>query len=85
MDILVTLLVGLIIGLIASAISHTRKGGIVVDIIVGLLGSFFARAIFGQFFLAANAAGTFSVAGIFWGALGAIVLLAIVRLFTREF
>lgn len=87
MDLIIALLVGALIGWLASIIMKTdAQQGPLLNIIVGIVGSFLGRWIFGGLLgigSAANA-GSFSWSGIFWGVLGAVVLLAIVNIFRRS-
>jgi len=71
---------GIIIGWIANAIMRTRSS-LATDIIVGIIGSVLGRWFFGSVLGIGSAlsAGTFSVLGIVWGIIGAVVLIAIVR------
>lgn len=71
---------GIIIGWIANAIMRTRAS-ILTDVIVGIIGSVIGRWFFGSVLGIGTAlsAGTFSVLGIVWGIIGAVVLIAIVR------
>ncbi len=82
MDWLVTILVGAFIGWLASVIMGTRgQQGFLLDVIVGVLGAALGRGIFAGMLgvQAAEGAGAFSIAGVAWGTLGAVVLVAILR------
>lgn len=80
MDWVVLILVGALIGWIAGMIMKTPMG-IIVDILVGIIGSILGRWIFSDMLGigGAAAAGAFSVMGIVWGVIGAVVLLAILK------
>lgn len=80
MDWLVAILVGALIGWIAGMIMKTSYG-LIVDILVGIVGSLLGKWIFADLLGigGAAAAGSLSVMGIVWGVLGAVVLLAILR------
>ena len=80
MDWLVIIVVGAIIGWLAGVIMKTPMG-IIVDIIVGIVGSLLGRWIFADLLGVggAAAAGTFSIMGVVWGVVGAIILLAILK------
>ncbi len=80
MDWLVLIIVGAIIGWLAGLIMKTNMG-IIVDIIVGIVGSLLGKWIFSDLLGigGASAAGSFSIMGIIWGVIGAVVLLAILR------
>ena len=86
---IITVIVGAIVGLIASAIMRTRQNYL-MDIVTGIVGAFLARWVFGAVFGIGSAAlaGTLTFAGIFWGVVGAVLLIAIVRgvqsLYVRE-
>ena len=72
------IIVGLIAGAIASRIVRGRGMGCILDIVVGVVGAFVGGLIVSLF-----APGTYG----FWGSLvvailGAVVLLAVVRLLT---
>ncbi len=80
MGILTWIIVGLIAGVLASLV--VGKGyGIVVDIIIGIVGAFVGGWIFSQLGISSPFGG---LAGtIFVAFIGAVVLLAILRLFRR--
>jgi uncharacterized membrane protein YeaQ/YmgE (transglycosylase-associated protein family) len=80
MDWLVIIVVGAIIGWLASLIMKTQMG-IIVDIVVGIIGSILGKWLFADLLGigGAAAAGTFSIMGIVWGVIGAIILLAILK------
>jgi uncharacterized membrane protein YeaQ/YmgE (transglycosylase-associated protein family) len=81
---IITILVGALIGWIASLIMGTdAQQGALVNIIVGIVGALHGQWLFGTVlgFGGAMAAGTFSLLGILWGVLGAIILILILRLF----
>lgn len=86
MEFLIFLLVGLIAGIIAKAVMPGRAGepgGWLLTIVLGIAGAFlggFLGRAFG--FGSAGAAGTFSLAGILWAVIGAILIIALARLFT---
>lgn len=87
MELIVALIVGAFIGWIASLIMKTdAQQGALMNIVVGIIGSFLGRWLFAGVLGigSANSAGTFSFIGIFWGIVGAIILLAIVGLFSRR-
>lgn len=80
MSILTWIIVGLIAGVLASLV--VGKGyGIVVDIIIGIVGAFVGGWIFSQLGISSPFGG---LAGtIFVAFIGAVVLLAILRLLRR--
>ena len=80
MDWLIIIVVGALIGWLASLIMKTQMG-IIVDILVGIIGSILGKWIFADLLGVGGAvvAGTFSIMGIFWGVVGAIILLSILK------
>lgn len=82
MDWLVTILVGAFVGWLASVLMGTRgQQGFVLDVIVGILGAAIGRGLFAGVMgvEAAAGAGSFSIGGVAWGTLGAVMLVAILR------
>ena len=84
MAILLTLILGGLAGWIASLILN-RDGsmGIILNIVVGIVGAFLANLFLAPLFGIAATLTTISLGGFLMSVLGAIVLLAIVNLFTR--
>jgi len=85
MNIVIWLIVGGIIGWIASKIMNTdAQQGVVLNVIVGIIGAviggFVAGPMLGHGTINSN---DFSVMGLVVSLVGAIILLAIVNLFTR--
>ena len=85
MSFIIWLIVGGIIGWLASMIMKTdAQQGVILNIVVGIVGSFL-----GGFFIAPLLgtgtvnSGDFSIMGLLASLIGAIILLAIVNLFTR--
>lgn len=84
LDWLVVILVGALIGWIASLIMKTdAQQGALANILVGIIGSVLGRWVFGDVLGigGATAAGAFSIMGIIWGIVGAVILLAILKAF----
>ncbi|RPI57697.1 MAG: GlsB/YeaQ/YmgE family stress response membrane protein [Chloroflexi bacterium] len=79
MNLIVVIVVGAIIGWVAGMIMRTR-GGLVVDIVVGIVGALLAGFLFGR---ATLTSGSFSVESLLFSLLGAVILLAIVKLIFR--
>ena len=77
---LVILFVGLVAGWLAGKIVQGTGFGILGDIIVGIAGAFLASLLFPRFGIHI---GTGIVSEIIYSAIGAIVLLLIVRLVRR--
>ena len=77
MGILWTIIIGAIAGWLGSEIFKGGSLGLIGNIIVGIVGGVIG------YFLLGTTLGTGLVGQILTGALGAIVLLAIINLFTR--
>lgn len=87
MDFIVTLLVGALIGWLASIIMKTdAEQGALMNIIVGVVGAFLGRLVFSDLLGIGSAAtaGSFSLGGILWGVVGAVILLGAMRMFRRH-
>jgi uncharacterized membrane protein YeaQ/YmgE (transglycosylase-associated protein family) len=81
---LIAILVGALIGWIASLFMRTdTQQGAIANILVGIVGSLLGKWLFADVLGigGATAAGTFSLVGIFWGVVGAVILIAILRAF----
>jgi len=78
-NLLVVIIVGAIIGYVASMIMKTR-GGLLTDIIVGIVGALLAGYLFGKTLFTS---GNFSVESLLFSLLGAVILLAVVKLLFR--
>ncbi|CAN5596190.1 GlsB/YeaQ/YmgE family stress response membrane protein [soil metagenome] len=79
---IITLLVGALIGWLASIIMKTNEQqGLIANILVGVVGAALGRFIFADLLGlgGAAAAGAFTIVGLFWGILGAVVLIALLR------
>lgn len=75
------IIVGAVAGWLASMVMRTnREQGLLLDIIVGIVGAFLGGLLFNMF----GAAGVtgFNIWSLFVAFIGAVVLLAIVRLVT---
>lgn len=84
MSFIVTILVGALIGWIASMMMKTdAQQGALANIGIGIVGSLLGSWLFGSVLGigSAEVAGAFSIMGIFWGALGAAILIAILKMF----
>lgn len=87
MDLIITLLVGALIGWLASIIMKTdAEQGALMNIIVGVVGAFLGKLLFADLLGIGSAvsAGEFSLAGILWGVVGAVILLGAIRAFRRH-
>ena len=78
-NLIVVIIVGAIIGWVAGKIMRTQ-GGLLVDIVVGIVGALLASFLFGR---ATLTSGSFTVASLLWSLLGAIILLLVVKLILR--
>ena len=77
-NLIVVIIVGAIIGYVASRIMRTR-GGLLVDIVVGIVG-----ALLAGFFGKVNfTTGNFSIESLLYSLLGAVILLAIAKIIFR--
>jgi uncharacterized membrane protein YeaQ/YmgE (transglycosylase-associated protein family) len=82
MDWIILIIVGALIGWIASKVMATdEQQGAVANVIVGIVGALLGRWIFADLLGigGAAAAGTLSFAGVIWGIIGAIILIAILK------
>lgn len=80
---IITIIVGGIIGWLASLIMGTDyEQGPLWNIIIGIIGSLLGKWIFSDLLGIgrASVAGTFSIWGVIWGIIGAVILIAILRL-----
>ena len=86
MSLILTLILGGLAGWIASMILNRDNGmGVLLNIVVGIIGAFLSNWIISPLLgLPAAQLDTLSVSGFIMSVLGAIVLLAIVNLFTRR-
>lgn len=79
---IITIIVGAIIGWLASLIMGTdQQQGLIWNIIVGIIGSILGKWIFFDLLGigGAAAAGAFTIMGLIWGVIGAVVLIAILK------
>ncbi len=82
MDWIVAIVVGALIGWIASMVAKTDgQQGALANILIGIVGASLGRWLFGGVLNigGATVAGSFSVIGIFWGVLGALILIFLLR------
>jgi uncharacterized membrane protein YeaQ/YmgE (transglycosylase-associated protein family) len=79
MNFIIWLIIGGVIGWLASLVMRTDgQQGIILNIVVGIVGSYIGGWIFGPMLVTAGSAGPYISAF-----LGAIVLLAVVNLINR--
>ncbi|MBZ0283835.1 MAG: GlsB/YeaQ/YmgE family stress response membrane protein [Anaerolineae bacterium] len=75
------LIVGAIAGWLASMVMKTnRQQGLLIDIVVGIVGAFIGGFLFNQF--GTSGVTGFNIWSIFVAFTGAVVLLALIRLFS---
>ena len=80
MGIIIWLIVGGIVGWLASLImKRDAQQGIILNIVVGIVGALIAGWIFGG-----GINQTITLTSFLYSLIGAVILLAIVNLFTRE-
>lgn len=81
MTILTIIIVGAIVGWLAAALMGRREG-IIGSIIIGIIGSFIG-SILSEIFTGSNRAYlSFSWSGVLWSLAGAIILVAIINMFS---
>lgn len=79
---IITIIIGALIGWVASLIMRTDpEQGMIANILIGIVGSLLGRWLFGDILGigAADTAGTLSLAGVLWGVVGSVVLIAILK------
>jgi uncharacterized membrane protein YeaQ/YmgE (transglycosylase-associated protein family) len=84
MSLLIFLIVGLVAGWIAGKVVRGAGFGLIGDIIVGIIGAFIGGWLRVQFHLIPIVAGSTLLNEIIYAALGAIILLLILRLIRRR-
>jgi uncharacterized membrane protein YeaQ/YmgE (transglycosylase-associated protein family) len=87
MNLIIALLIGGIIGWLASIVMRTNaQQGIILNIVVGIVGSLLGSFLLGRFFGADGTitSGAFDAGTLIAAFVGALILLAIVNLFTRR-
>ena len=82
-NILIYLLVAAVIGWIATEIMHDRSN-LLINIVVAVLGAFLAGYFLSPFFHVGTINSAITVPTMLVTLLGAIILLAVVNLFTRN-
>lgn len=85
MGLLLTLILGGLAGWIASMImNRDAQQGVLLNIVVGIVGAFLANLLLAPLFGVEAELGSLTLAGFLMSVAGAVVLLAIVNLFTRR-
>lgn len=85
MGILLTIILGGIAGWIASMLmNRDAEQGVLLNVVVGIVGAFLANLLLAPLFGVEAALNTVSLEGFLTAVAGAVVLLAIVNLFTRR-
>jgi len=80
-NILLWIILGALAGWIASVIMGTRGQGVVVDIVLGIVGAILGGWLFQQF--GAQGVTGFNLPSLLVAVVGAIIIIAIARLFRR--
>lgn len=81
MNILLWIILGALAGWIASVIMGTRGQGVMVDIVLGIVGAILGGWLFQQF--GAQGVTGFNLPSLLVAVVGAIIIIAIARLFRR--
>ena len=77
------ILVGGLVGWIASVVMKTDGGqGPIANVVIGIIGSVLGKWLFSDVLGIGGAAiaGSFTVMGLVWGVMGAIVLIALLKM-----
>lgn len=83
MNLIIYLIVGAIVGYIASRIMHTNsQQGLILDIVVGIAGAFLAGYFISPLLGVGTINDAINLPTFLVSLLGAVILLAIVKLFT---
>lgn len=84
-DVIVWIIVGAIAGWLASIVMKTnRQQGLIMDIIVGVIGAFLGGWVLNLLGVGAPAPGQLNIGSILTAFIGAVILLAILRLLFRS-
>jgi len=85
MGILLTLVLGGLAGWIASMLmNRDAEQGVLLNVVVGIVGAFLANLLLAPLFGVEAVLDQITLAGFLMSVAGAVVLLAIVNLFTRR-
>lgn len=83
MNLIIYLIVGAVVGYIASRIMHTNsQQGLIIDIVVGIAGAFLAGYFISPLLGVGTINDAITLSTFLVSLLGAVILLAIVKLFT---
>jgi uncharacterized membrane protein YeaQ/YmgE (transglycosylase-associated protein family) len=83
MNLIIYLIVGAVVGYIASRIMHTNsQQGLILDIVVGIAGAFLAGYFISPLLGVGTINDAITLSTFVVSLLGAVILLAIVKLFT---
>jgi uncharacterized membrane protein YeaQ/YmgE (transglycosylase-associated protein family) len=80
-NILLWIVLGALAGWIASVVMGTRGQGVAIDIVLGVVGAFVGGWLFNQF--GAQGVTGFNLPSLLVAVVGAVVVIAIARLFRR--
>ena len=85
MNFIIWLIAGAVVGWVASMLMHTNsQQGLLLDIVVGIVGAFVAGFLLSPLFgVGTINQNNFSLPALLVSLLGAIILLAVVKLFRR--
>ncbi len=84
MNLIVWLVIGGLVGWVAGLLLQSSGNGIILNVVVGILGSFLGGWLLGPVFHAGTInQADFSVPGLAVSVLGAVILLAVVNLIRR--
>jgi len=86
MNFIIWLIAGALVGWVASVIMRTNgRQGLVLDIVVGIVGAFLAGYFLTPFFgISTINQNNFSMPALLVSLLGAVILLAVIRLFNTR-
>lgn len=79
----IVIIVGGVVGWLASMVMRTdEQQGIIANVLIGIIGAFLARWVFGTLLGigVAATAGALTLWGILWGVIGAVVLIGLLKL-----
>lgn len=84
MGLLLTIILGGLAGWLASLVMNRSEQGIVLNVVVGIIGAFLANVFLAPLLGVEAVLAEITLWGFLMSVLGAVVLLAIVNLFTRN-